>query len=240
MFATVIEFLSKLIRNISLKKVIVWCFAVFMSITLYTAYENRNRITALVSNKSPVTNSIGMTFSITTDTELIVQQMVRADETIVGISIMSADLRLNEANAIFAYSDDQELNIINENARRLYSTRVPLFTNVDENNDDVIRLINGQFSCSRFSTTLLSKVYPELNARIKTICRSSIPSYYGYFSGYVTVYLNHYVTEEKMDQLRVATDKLATDIYFRDVVNSQRPEQIKRSQQNKPIKIFNR
>jgi hypothetical protein len=238
MFAAVIQFISKIIRNISLRQVGIWCGAVFLSIVLYTTYENRNRITSLVYKKPKVTNNVGMTFSITTDTELIAKQMVLADEAIVGISIMSADLRLNEANTLYAFADDEELSSVNDNARLWYSTRVALFTNIDENNDDVIRLINGQFSCSKFSTTLLSKVHTNLNTRVKMVCRSSIPSYYGYFSGYVTLYLGQYVSQEKIDQLRVATDKLATDIYFRDVVNTQHIETIKKTGGPSRMKIF--
>ena len=238
MVSTLIEFIAKVIRHISLRKVAIWCCAAFMLIVLFTAYENRNRITSLINNKPQTINNVGMTFLITIDTELIVKQMVMADEAIVGISVMSADLRLNEANTLYSFADDEELEIVNANAKRWYSTRVPLFTNIDENNDDIIRLINGQFSCSRFSTTLLSKIHTNLNTRVKMVCRSSIPSYYGYFSGYVTVYLGQYVSQEKIDQLRVATDKLATDIYFRDVISSQHIETLNGKSAYGPMKIF--
>jgi hypothetical protein len=217
------KFIQTLVSTITLNKVGLWVFAAGLCIVFYTTYENRNRIFMSVG-QTTISNPVGLTFSTSPETEAMIRTQVLADKGIIGIAIMSADLRLNEAKSIYYFGDDPLLNQIDTDSRKASNNRLPLFTNLDDSNADVIRLINGEFSCTQFKDTLLSRIYPELNGTVKMVCRSSIPSYYGYFSGFVGVFLNESLSAEKQVQLKLVTDKIATDIYFRDVIPTQKPE----------------
>ena len=219
------NFLKKVVSTISLNKVALWVLATALCIIFYTAYENRNRIFTSLGEQV-VANPVGLTFSTSVQTEEAIRQQVLGDRSIIGISVMSTDLRLNEAKSIFFFGDDPLLVRIDDESRRSSNNRLPLFTNFDDSNADVIKLINGQFFCSKFSDTILSRIYPELNTNVKMVCRSSIPSYYGYFSGFVGVFVNENLSPEKQLALKIATEKIATDIYFRDVIPTQKPERV--------------
>lgn len=220
-----LKLIQKIVSTITFSKVAMWVLALALAVVFYTMYENRNRIFMDVAEPVAI-NPVGLTFSISPETEAIIKDRVIGDRTIIGISVMSADLRLNEARSIFFYADDPVLAQVDAESKKSTNNRLPLFTNLDDSNADVIKLINGQFTCVKFTDTLLSRIYPELNSTVKMVCRSSIPSYYGYFSGYVGVFLNVNLSTEQQLQLKLTTDKIATDIYFRDVIPTQKPERL--------------
>jgi hypothetical protein len=217
------KFISKLVSSITLSRVFMWVLAISACIVFYTIYENRSRIFDLVGDNT-ITNPVGLTFSVGSFTQEQIRNQVQTDRIILGISVMSADLRLNEARSIFFAGDDAILTQIDADARKSGANRLPLFTNIDDSNADVIRLINGQFTCSKFDTTLLSRINPELKASVKMVCNSSIPSYYGYFSGFIVFFLGENLSPERQSQLKLVADKLATDVYFRDVIPTQKQE----------------
>jgi len=220
-----LNLIKKIMNNVTLSRVFMWVLALTSCVLFYTLYENRIRVFELVSEKA-ITNPVGLTFSAGEITREVITRLVNSDKTIVAIGIMAVDLRLNEAKTIFVFSNNETLKRIGAESRQSGTFRVPLFTNIDDSNADVIRLINGQFTCSKFESTLRSRIYPDLKLSIKMICRSSIPSYYGYFSGFIEVYLKDVASPEQQQQLKLMADKLATDVYFRDVIPTQKSERV--------------
>jgi hypothetical protein len=218
-----LNLIKKLVSTITFGKVALWVIAILLSGVSFTVYENRNRIFANIT-ESVVTNQVGLTFVTSQETEAMIKTQVLADRAIIGIVVMSADLRLNEAKSIYFFGDDPILIQVDAESKKASNNRLPLFANLDDSNADMIKLINGQFTCTKFSDTLLSRIYPELNSSVKMMCRASIPSYYGYFSGFVGVFLGENLSPEKLAQLKVITDKIATEIYFRDVIPTQKLE----------------
>lgn len=221
------SFIAKLVRTISLNRVLVWSFTALMAIAFYTVYENRTKLLSFISSPAP-TNMVGLTFEVGKTTRDQLKNIVEGEQRIVGISVVSTDLRLNEARTLYFFGDEIVVSNVFDRTMQAGSGRLPLFTNNDESNSQIIKLINGQFTCVGFTKTLVSKIYPELGDSIKSICRSSIPSYYGYFSGYVEVYVSESPSVERELQYKLFVEKLANDIYFRDVLETQKPEKIVR------------
>ncbi len=214
---------SKVVKTISLHKVALWAFTVLLGIVMWTAYENRASISALFSPTKAI-NPVGLTFTVGSTTQAKLKAAVNSDKDIIGIVISSADLRLNEAKTIFFVSTDEAINEMHRESQRAARDRLPLFTSDDTNNAEVVKLINGQFSCMPFEKALISRFNPGLASSVKQVCRSSIPSYYGYFSGFVTAYLSVNPSAEEMLQLKSKIEKLANDIYFQDVLTTQRTD----------------
>lgn len=204
----------------------LWVMAAFFAVALYTVYENRGRISAAALTPR-MSNPVGLTFKVGNETRLAIESRVKGDPNVIGVSVMSADLRSNEAHSVYFFGDDSTLNSVDRTSRAAGNNSLPMFTSDERHNTTTVRLINGQFTCSKFSETLLSKIHTELNLSVKSICSSSIPSYYGYFSGYVAVFLSSELSSEREEQIRVVIEKLATEIYFRDVVTTQYKDQIK-------------
>jgi len=219
----------KIIRAISINRVLLWGAAAMLALVLYTVYENRGRISAAALTPR-MSNPVGLTFSVGDETRMAIESKVKGDPSVVGVAVMSADLRLNEARSVFFYGDDAALNAIDKSARIAGNNSIPMFTSDERHNSATISLINGHFGCMKFSEMLLSKIYPEMNSSVRVVCKSSIPSYYGYFSGYVAVFLSSELGPGQEDQLKVVIEKLATDIYFRDVLTTQHQENSKAGQ----------
>lgn len=218
-------FISKLVRTITFNKVVIWSLTALLCISLFTIYENRSKILGWFAAPE-IANMVGIVFSVGAETQIRLTDLVHKNPTIVGASVMSADLRLNEARSMFFTSDEGTLSELGDRSNQVDSNRLPLFTSADDNNTDIIRLINGQFTCSPFSSTLEAKIYPQLSTAVKSVCRSSIPSYYGYFSGYLQIYLSETPNSEQQLQFKLIVEKLANDIYFKDVLPTQRVEKI--------------
>lgn len=215
--------LTKIIKTLSFRRILTVSLTVLVGIIALTVYENRNRIFAAAQLTVPVRNNmVGSTFTVGEDTRTEIDQRVKKDSSIIGMSVSTADLRLNESHVLFFSSDDTQLTTIVNNQIDVNDFRSPIFSQNDENNIEVIKLINGNFSCSSFHDTLQARLTPEMGSTAKMICRSSIPSYYGYFSGFVTVYLNEQYSVDRQAMLKITTDRLSVDIYFRDVLPTQK------------------
>lgn len=217
----------KVLNSISLSKVLVWALSATAALVLYTIVENRDRLTGSIMNP-PNSNPVGLTFLVSQSSRAIINNKVKTDRDVIGISVRSADLRMNESKSVYFFSDDPQLNEVISTAHAAGNTSIPLFTSDEQNNQSTIRLVNGQFSCQKFQDTLVGKLYPELKASVKTICQASIPSYYGYFSGFVTEFLSANPTPAQEAQLKISLEKIATDIYFSDVVTTQYREPAKK------------
>lgn len=198
----------------------MWTFVAFLAVMLFTVYENRGRLSSF-SLSSAQSNPVGITFKLGEETKALIQARVKADKTIVGISVMSADLRTNESKTVHFFGDDSAVVEADRLAELSGKNTIPMFTSDEGHNASTINLINGRFSCLKIEDTITIRLKPELKGVVKTLCKSSIPSYYGYFSGYVAVILNTTLLPEQEEQLRILIDKIATDIYFRDVLSTQ-------------------
>ncbi len=100
--------------------------------------------------------------------------------------------------------------------------RYPIFSTQEESNAEAIQLINGEFTCTSFSKTPVARLIPEMANTVKTTCRISIPSYYGYFSGFITIFLETAPDTVQQEQIKLIFSSLATHIYFKDVIPTQR------------------
>jgi len=211
----VIGFATKLVKTITFSRVLLWTLAAIVGIAAWTSYEHRDELFQASPLARPTGgNIVGETFKISDETKARVKQYVKDDEDIVGLSILSADIRLNTRISLFFFGDG--LDAASTQARVI--DRLPLFTRNDDNNRQIVKLINGEFNCAPYDTTTLAHAAPDLNKDVVTICRASLPPYYGHFSGFVTVFLRTDPDVERQVRLKNQLEQLATEIYFRDVV----------------------
>jgi hypothetical protein len=225
----IMSFIVKLIKNVTPAKVILWSFTALLSISIFTAYENRNQIYARLT-EVPTSNMSGLSFIVGDQTKNLIKEYVTGNDDILGMGVLGADLRQNEARSLYFFSDDNALDNLNENFQQAGINRFPLFTNSEQSNIEVIKIINGEFSCTPFRDTSFSVIFPELNSTINFLCRGSIPAYYGYFSGYIIVFVKGPMNPDIVALLKLSTEKLATEVYFRDVLPTQFKEKPAKAQ----------
>jgi hypothetical protein len=225
----VFGFLTKLITAITFQKVLLWSLAGILVVVGYTAYEHRTELfqdaTRGRGASAEIGNPIGSTFVIGETTKGKIQDFVKTDKDIVGLTVISVDIRLNVRNQIYFYSDPSDPSPVTL-APLSAINRLPLFTKNDDNNRQMIKLINGEFTCTPYTQTMLGTIAPGVNKDVITVCRASLPPYYGHFSGYVSILLNNDPDIDEQVRLKTSLELLATEIYFRDVIPTTRRVQI--------------
>lgn len=211
---------AKIVRVISLKNVAIWTIAALIGIVGYTVFENRAALVSYIVNGPEVDTPQTTNFKVSETSQSRIKQLVDNDDLINSVVVLNADLRNNRRVPIHWYSDDPS---IQKSTDSLFGGRyggIPLFTSDEKNNENIVGIINGEFACGNFTDGGNGAMFPGLQNRMPFICRTSLPPYYGQFSGYITVTLNRVPTPSELDELKVETLNISTEIYFRDVLPS--------------------
>lgn len=208
---------TKIIKVISLRNVVLWTSAALVGLVGYTTFETRAAIINYIVNGPEAEVPASPGFALGETSRQRVKQLVDSDDLVSGAVVLNTDLRNNRRLPIFWYSSDIGLNKQFEN---LFGGRfggIPLFTSDDKNNNTVVSMINGEFSCGTYAEVGGGSLFPGLANRIPYLCRASIPPYYGQFSGYIALTLTRQPMAEELDRLKSETMNISTDIFFRDV-----------------------
>lgn len=213
---------AKVVKIISLKNVLIWSFAAIVLIAGYTAFENRTALIDFIISGRASEVPQAATFSVSEPSRSRIKSLVDADDLINNIVVLTADIRNNRRLPIFWYADEESLQ---RQVDGLFSTReggIPLFTSDEKNNENMVGIINGEFACGPFAENGNGSIFPGLDSRMPFVCRTSLPPYYGQFSGYITVSLNRIPTQSELDIVKTETVEISTEIYFRDVLPTSR------------------
>jgi len=214
---SVISLTAKVLSVISLKKVAVWTFAAMVVLTGFTVFQNRTAIYAAITSAPVVeTPSTIVPYTVSQTSQDRLKQLIDGDDLISTIIVLNADLRNNRRIPIYWYSDDPFVQKTLD-AQFVSKFGIPLFTAEEKNNSNMVGVINGEFACNKYSEGNAS-LFPGMESRMPTVCRASLPPYYGQFSGFLTISLNRVPTPDEVIALKSTILAVATEIYFRDVV----------------------
>lgn len=206
-----VSLITKIFKTLSWRMTILYIATLFFAVVGYTAYEMRDHVLSPLL-RGPQQNA-SMTFSTSKGTEREIQEAMKDLPWVAGVAVMSADLRLNEARTILFVPRSEEFS-------QLSIKKYPIFSNLEESNIAAISLINGEFSCGSYAKTPISALAPRSD--VKSVCRISIPSYYGYFSGFITIFLDADPDETQREQIKLVFSSVSISIYFKDVLSTQR------------------
>jgi hypothetical protein len=132
----------------------------------------------------------------------------------VAIFILKVDLPSNSRYVFYRHELDDLLKSFDDEYfnHTSVSKGMPLFTKEQDANQRIIRLINHQFDCAPYSATIRSKVIPETNKIVKSVCSIAIPPSFGFFTGYVTVYLTKEPTADEQANIRLLIKEFSETI----------------------------
>jgi hypothetical protein len=214
----VFSLVEKVISVISLKNVAIWTLAGLVAITGFTVYENRAAIVKTIINGPGVEVPTVSTFTVSDTSKARVKQIVDTDDLINAIIILNADIRNNRRVPLYWYSDELSLQKAIDTMFGGRYGGIPLFTSDEKNNENIVGIINGEFTCQAYADGGNAAIFPGLSLRMPFICRTSLPPYYGQFSGYIAVTLNRIPNENELAIIKSETLNISTEIYFRDVL----------------------
>lgn len=216
-----IEFLAKVLDKISLMRVGLIIILTLITMSSVIVYENRNSFFSFPSFTQPKSpNLVGGSFVIGRETKQRIQQIITHTDYILGISVRNADLRLNKNVGVYYYGKPGVLTTMYENLLSSSTDLFPLWSSNLDLNNQIIRLIGGDFYCLPFNATLLQSLRPDLAVEVKSVCRVSLPPYFGYFTGFIEIYTNKDLTLDEMQVLQVVFKDLSNKIYQNDVVKT--------------------
>lgn len=213
---------AKVLRVISFKNVVLWALTALVGIIGYALFESRSIVTDYIINGRETVAPTTASFEVSDTSRKRIRQIVDASEIVNSIIVLNADIRNNRRIPLFWYSDD---NSLQKEFDRLFIGRyggIPLFTSDEKNNENVVGVINGEFACNTFKDSGSNTTFPGLETRLPYSCRTSLPPYYGQFSGYITVTLNRTPSSDELSLLKSETLNISTEIYFRDVLPASR------------------
>jgi hypothetical protein len=209
-----ISLITKIFNTLTWRLAFLYMMTSLIGVIGYTVYEQRDHIFGqLLAVNS---QNASTTFTLSKRTELSIRDAANDLPWVVGVAVMSADLRLNEARTLFY------MNRVGKPDQFTTIKKYPIFSNQEDSNITAIQLINGEFSCVDFNKTPLKSLTPELSDTVKSVCRISIPSYYGYFSGFIIIFLNVDPDQTQQQQIKLVFSSLSTTIYFKDMLSTQR------------------
>jgi hypothetical protein len=180
-----------------------------------TVFEKRDAIVKGLTDHDGVEVSISQEpkLELPSETQEQIIKLVKRSPDISFIAVVSANLRVNQRDTVFYYSDEHTIDLAMRNLLASSGSTYPIFTTNDKSNVQMVSVINGEFSCQKFGDTIFATRLPAAANDMPHICQVSMPPYYGEFSGYILFGLKKVPDKMGMDDLRLEAIKLSTDIY---------------------------
>lgn len=214
---TKIKAVQGFIKILSWQKIAQVVVFLFVILLAWGIYENREIIYSFAGQpKLPLDTSVTKLSKASTD---MVHSAVYRSDIIVGIQIAIVDFPRNTQLILHTDIDNLTFKETYDKYVAGAIAEIPLFNDDIVNNRRLIELINGEFVCSPFTTTITGKLFPGANSAVHSVCSNAIPPRYGKFTGTVNIYLARQPTSEEADQIRTLSRYIGTQIYDVDLKN---------------------
>jgi hypothetical protein len=168
-------------------------------------------------DEAPITVS---RLNVPADTRARIEAFVKREQLVKFVTISGSNIRINQREILYAFSNDPYINTLFELAEADQGTTFTLFGTNEAENSQIVSMINGEFRCDEFKSTSFSTRMPELERFTQTICRISLPPYYGEFSGYITIGVSAGATPALIERIRLEGSRISTELYFKNFRSS--------------------
>lgn len=199
------------------KKVLQVAGAALVCIICMTIFEHRASLTERVFNNQVQVAPTELKINIPEDIKAKIKKIVDDNPDIIMIQVVSANMRINQRELSYYYTNDAGLAAGMANYVQTRTSGKPIFTADEKSNAQMVSVLNGEFGCYNYDDAMTSALMPRINSPVKAICRVALPPYYGSFSGYLGYSLNHVPDKALQEEIRIDATKTATEIYFRSI-----------------------
>lgn len=209
---------TQLLKILSWRKIIQLAVFLLVCGVAYGFWENRIVIYNTLKVGAKVESDEPMRINLSTGTLLYLNDsVVKSKDFIAGIQIINVDFKKNIRSTSHFTFGDQRLRGDYEKYQALRIAPLPLFTSVENANQKIINLINGEFTCDDFEKTVSAGTMPGAADYVSKVCAISIPPYYGRFSGYMNVYLLKNPSQAELAIIRQLSRDISLKIYENDI-----------------------
>jgi hypothetical protein len=217
MFDKLIENLPKIMRAMTLGRVMATAFLAVVFVLCYILWDGRQLIVDKVM-VSGITKRSGASIVAMEETRAEVIRAVERSPLIIGVQLVNVNFSANTRSTAFFFSERKGLqDRVNASLDALVSPSPALIKNDLENNMRLINLMAAEFICYETKVTLLARIVPDLALSAPYMCSISIPPYEGNFSGYLNLLLERAPGADEVTELRSIARLLAHSIYDREL-----------------------
>lgn len=213
-FLSKLSTIQKFLTTLTWKKIAQVSIFTIILATSWTVFQAREYLYGyFISPKLPISSAVVVR---PLNSAHYLEDAVVKSELIVGVQVVITDFQTNSRYAIFTFADNPEMAKIYQKFASEGLVQFPIFNNDLINNQRMVELINGDFTCAKWSETVGSKVIPDAGKYLDTQCSIGISPSYGKFVGYINIYTNRPPTPEEVDLLRTLIKNLAKTVYEND------------------------
>ena len=221
-FLNFIPAVRQLLKTISWAKIAQVTVLFLVLFLAWITYATRDTIVQYITENHNIHSNEELTPDIThlsKTTQQDIKTIVNNSPVISMISVEVLNFRTNSRYTIFMYTSDAQLDNVYHD-QHYGMVQVPIFRENTTYNRRLIGLINGEFECDPFTNTDESVTKPTLNSFVNFVCSSGIPPYYGKIVGILNIYLRQRPSNNDIDQLRIVSQTLSSELYERDLRNA--------------------
>lgn len=146
----------------------------------------------------------------------LITSTIKQEPDIVAIQVIQFNLQTNTRHIVYTNISNPIIHSIYE---KFISSAVnisfPIFTEDNDQNLRLVKLMNHEYVCTPYVKTLSYKYSPETANYIKTVCAVAIPPSFGEFKGVVAIFLRNEPTQHESDRIRIIAKGIS------DIINTE-------------------
>lgn len=206
-------------------KMIISVVAAAMMLTIFTLYENRQRVFDHSATRGYISD-----FELQKPTKEgaeIFKAYLKLHPEVTYISLMDANPITNKRSVVTRYFNDKEIQNIIESQVRENPTMGdgPLLTADPNLNKQVLAILAGEFYCDPAKAGVITRIFPEVAKRLTYSCRVPLPPAFNKATGWITLHLNEWpltdIEKFKIDALTLSLAYYNQDILKQEIRSSQ-------------------
>lgn len=211
----VIGFLSDMIDALTWRNVGLLALLGAALIVLLISFENRTILFNRLFESKPI-EAIVAPWELSDVSKQELLKLSNSQSIIGGFLVTEVDLKKNRRITKFWYVEDPSFK---DTAAKVVANLLPqaFFDTDAKNNDQMLSVLNNQFSCVQTSETIYMRFFPDMPKTYPYLCRLAVPPFSGEFAGLITLFLVRQPTASDVEALKIELTRISIDLYLRDI-----------------------
>ena len=214
-----LELFAPLLEKLTWSKIAMLACLIVIGLAGTALWENRQAVYETAARPDKFSGDALATLS--PQSVSAVNDFLKKHPEVHFMTVLSMDFQRNMRRPVSRHFNNTKVkSIVSGYEASGTDGSTPIFlTDAVANNNQMVSLINGEFSCSKFEDGQLARLMPDLKPFVKLSCRVPIPpSWSTGTMGYIVVHLDN--GPQQLEVLKLDLMALSMYIYSSDVVKS--------------------
>jgi hypothetical protein len=210
----VVGFLNDMVDALTWKRAGLMSMLGIFGVVLAIAFENRSTLFDRFYQQ-PSVEQLTYQWELTDSSKTDLMNLMK-QEIVGAVQVTEVNLKKNRKTTKFWSSKDP---VFKDRTAKSINELLPqaLFDQDRKNNEQMIAVLNNQFTCPRTEDTAFNRTLPEMQKRLPFICRLAVPPYVGEFAGFITIALTRQPNQSELEALKIELTRISIELYLRDI-----------------------